>query len=191
MKGRWEEFRKKYWPPKKDQLFILVLLGLLLAVIAIPVEEKKESAVSNTDALKEKTFGAAPGSTSAAIPAESESATYESRMEDRLEELLAQVEGVGRVRVMLTLEGTGEKRVEKDKEISQESSREETVYAEYGSSERMPYVTSETNPRVDGILVIAEGGGNSRIKAEIIEAAEALFGIEPHKIKIMKMEGSK
>ncbi len=187
MKGRWEEFRKKYWPPKKDQLFILVLLGLLLAVIAIPVEEKKERAVSDMDVLK----GEASGAASAATSAESGPGTYESRMEDKLEELLAQVEGVGRVRVMLTLEGTGEKTVEKDKEISQESSREETVYAEYGSSERMPYVTAETNPKVDGVLVIAEGGGDSRIKAEIMEAAEALFGIEPHKIKIMKMEGSK
>lgn len=52
-------------------------------------------------------------------------------------------------------------------------------------------MASETNPRVEGVLVIAEGGDSSRVKQEIIEAAQALFGIEAHKIKIMKMEGSK
>lgn len=43
-------------------------------------------------------------------------------------------------------------------------------------------------PQVEGVLVIAEGGDKSSVKEEIIGAAQALFGIEPHKIKIMKME---
>lgn len=116
---------------------------------------------------------------------------YERRMEQKLEELLSSVEGVGEVRVMLTFEGSGEKTVEKDKTVSQDESREETVYEEYGSSERIPYVTSESNPRVEGVLVIAQGGGNGQIRREILEAAQALFGIEAHKIKIMKMEGTK
>lgn len=41
---------------------------------------------------------------------------------------------------------------------------------------------------MEGVLVIAEGGDKSSVKEEIIGAAQALFGIEPHKIKIMKME---
>ena len=49
-------------------------------------------------------------------------------------------------------------------------------------------MTSESNPQVEGVLVIAEGGDKSSVKEEIIGAAQALFGIEPHKIKIMKME---
>jgi len=101
------------------------------------------------------------------------------------------VDGIGRVRVMLTYEGTGEKRVEKDRFQTADESREETVYEEDGSRGKAPYVISETNPKVTGVLVIAEGGGNSRIKQEILEAAQALFGIEAHKIKIMKMEGTK
>ena len=48
-------------------------------------------------------------------------------------------------------------------------------------------VLISTNPKVTGVLVIAEGGGNTKVKAEILEAVQALFGIEPHKIKIMKM----
>lgn len=178
MKKRWEELIRRYWPPGKEQLLILVLLGLLLAVIAIPADRKEEDSQE-----KEET----------ALSGEEDTydMNYESRMEQRLEELLGSVDGVGKVRVMLTFEGTGEKKVEKDESITADESRKETVYEEHGSSERTPYVTSETNPRVEGILVIAQGGGNSRVKQEILEAAQALFGIDAHKIKIMKMEESK
>lgn len=179
MNKKWEEMRKRYWPLKKDQLLILVLLGLLLAVIAIPVDEKENR--------EEKTENTLPVSSESA----EENMDYERQMEQKLEELLGSVDGVGKVRVMLTFEGTGEKRVEKDQTLTAEETREETVYEEMGSSERTPYVTSETNPKVEGVLVIAEGGGSSRIKQEILEAAQALFGIDAHKIKIMKMEGTK
>ena len=77
--------------------------------------------------------------------------------------------------------------MEKDRFHTADESREETVYEEDGSRGKSPYVISETNPKVEGVLVIAEGGGNSRIKQEILEAAQALFGIEAHKIKIVKM----
>ena len=178
MRERFEGIKKKYWPPKKDQLLILVLFGLLLAVIAVPVEKKgevpkepeEEAPEEETDRAKED---------------------YESRMERKLQELLESVEGVGAVKVMLTFEGSSEKQVEKDLSASGESSGQETVYEEHGSGERTPYVTSETNPRVEGVLVIAQGGGNSRIRQEILEAAQALFGVDAHKIKIMKMEGTK
>lgn len=179
MNKKWEEVKRRYWPPKKDQLLILVLLGLLLAVIAIPAEEKEKEKEETEETL------------TAASESAEDHMDYESRMEQKLEELLERVDGVGKVRVMLTFAGTGEKKVEKDQTLTGEESREETVYEEKGSSERTPYVTSETNPKVEGVLVIAEGGGNSRVKQEILEAAQALFGIEAHKIKIMKMEGTK
>lgn len=175
MKGRWKDVLKKCWPPRKDQLLILILLGLLLAVIAIPTEEKKQTEKADE-----------PDETlDTELPTD-----YETRMEQRLEELLSQVEGMGRVRVMLTFEGTGEKQVEKDEQFTADSSTEETIYEENEDNGKIPYVTAETNPQVEGVLVIAEGGGNAYIKQEIIEAAQALFGIDAHKIKIMKMEGT-
>lgn len=178
-KGEWKELKKKCWPPGKDQLFIVVLIGLLLAVIAIPTEKKEPEVRETKEAQDTEEAAAVPGT------------DYESQMEQKLEELLSQVEGVGKVRVMLTFEGTGEKQVEKDESVSTDGRQEETVYEEGGSSVRTPYVTAETNPKVEGVLVIAQGGGNSRIQKEILEAAQALFGIEAHKIKIMKMEGTK
>ena len=178
MSIKWKETFKKFWPPKKDQLLILVLVGLLLAVIAVPVEKKepKDQAAQAEEPDME---------------ASAQETDYESRMEQKLQELLEQVEGVGKVRVMLTFEGTGEKQVEKDESSSPDSFQEETVYEELSGNERTPYVAAVRNPRVEGVLVIAEGGGSSRVKQEILEAAQALFGIDAHKIKIMKMEETK
>ena len=61
--------------------------------------------------------------------------------------------------------------------------------AVYGNSEN-PYVVQELSPKVKGVLVVAEGGGNLSVKKQIQETIEALFGLDTHKISIMKMEVS-
>ncbi len=42
-------------------------------------------------------------------------------------------------------------------------------------------------PSVKGVVVSAQGGGNAKTAENISEAIQALFGIEAHKIKIVKM----
>ena len=196
-----EKIKEKYWPPRKDQLLILVLVGLLLAVIAIPVEKKgtadRTSGGTGTDSgmMGDSSGGGSSmddgsGSGISAAGGEEETMSdlekYEAQTEQKLEELLSTVDGVGKVRVMLTWEGSSERQVEKDRISNADSVEEETIYQENDSG-KYPYVVSWTNPKVTGVLVIAEGGGNTKVKAEILEAVQALFGIEPHKIKIMKM----
>ncbi len=115
---------------------------------------------------------------------------YEIKTEQKLEELLSTMDGAGQVRVMLTWEGSSERQVEKDRISNVDSVEEETIYQENDSG-KYPYVVSWTNPKVTGVLVIAEGGGNTKVKAEILEAVQALFPIAAHKVKIMKLEGAK
>lgn len=38
------------------------------------------------------------------------------------------------------------------------------------------------------LMVIADGGGNAVVKENISSAVQALFDIEPHKIRIMKKQ---
>ena len=52
---------------------------------------------------------------------------------------------------------------------------------------RQPYVVQEQYPQVTGVLVAAKGGDNPVVVQNIREAVEALFQVEPHKIKVMKM----
>ncbi|MDO5424464.1 MAG: stage III sporulation protein AG [Eubacteriales bacterium] len=174
---------------KKNQWVILILAGLLLVVIAIP-------SGSGTGQNQAETTGSAVQQT--------EEADEVERLEERLEAALSKVEGVGKTKVMITMEATGEKIVEKDQQSSSRTTQENggdgdsgssqdadssqsTVYERTQDGSEIPYVTQETALKIRGVLVVAEGGSNPVIVQNITEAVMALFGVEAHKIKVMKM----
>lgn len=167
---------------KKDKWLIILLVGLLLVVIAMPVSDIKSDQIQDEQQVQK---------------AENASEdTYTDALETRLENALAKVEGVGNVKVMITLASSSKKVVEKDREMTSEvqegesgekntSSSETAVYAN-GNGEEMPYVKQELSPRIEGVLVIADGGDNAIVIENITEAVQALFGVDTHKIKVMK-----
>lgn len=178
------------------------LIGLLFLVIAIPSKEQPEDkgglAASNTGKTGQM------GETQSADCAETASNGARS-LEKRLEHVLGQVEGVGEVEVMIALDSSGEKIVEKDVRSTSDQSEQDqadqgkssadsqnfeetTVYEKQGSGNEMPYVKEVKEPRVAGVIVAAEGGGNSVTAANITEAVMALFDLEAHKIKVMKKQ---
>lgn len=127
---------------------------------------------------------------------------YLRNLEKRLSAALAQMSGVGDVTVMITLSSSAEKVVEKDVETSNEavtesdsqggsritkngSRGETTIYNDKDSSGE-PYISKELSPKVEGVFVIAEGGDDALVKQNITEVVQALFGIDTHKIRIMK-----
>lgn len=164
----------------KQKWIVCILIGILLLVIAIPVEPTEgKLAGKETDLANEK---------------EVTSGTYERQMEKRLEKIIGQMEGVGEVDVMITLEDEGESVVAQDvnkktetteqqEEVRRETSSEEsTVFA--GET---PYETKVKAPEIRGICIVAQGAGNSETKVKIYEAVQALFAIEAHKISIVEM----
>ena len=58
-------------------------------------------------------------------------------------------------------------------------------------SEKQPYVTKEVLPKVEGVLVVAEGGDDPRVISDISDTVMALFRVEAHKIKVVKMSSSR
>ena len=176
----WKVKFKKYFP-KKNQWLIVLLTGILLVVIALPTSDGKSESEDTTDNMTETT--------------ENESSDYAAQMEKKLVKILRNVEGVGDVKVMITLKESSAKVVEKDVAKSsrteedlvvESESSEATVYSEGSSSVQNPYVSKEISPAVEGVLVIAEGGDNSVVVQNITEAIQALFNVEMHKIKVMK-----
>ena len=180
---------------RKDRLLILLLSGVLLLVSTLPVADGSGESERS---------GAAGEQSGGVLSGEEDYAEY---MERKLKDVLSKVSGVGEVEVMVTLRSTSEKVVEKDEEkesetvteqdsqggtrtTSRNSSSGTTVFGEDGSgtsSGQEPYVTKELTPTVEGVVVIAQGGDEPVTVQNITEAVQALFNVDTHKIKVMKL----
>ena len=129
----------------------------------------------------------------------------EAYLEEKLEEILGSIYGVGKVKVMLCLEDYGEKMIEKDiplersnmaekdagggsRDTSEMRTQETTVYITNSDGEKVPYIIKEKSPAVKGVTVVADGGGNASVQKNISDVIQALFGIEAHKIVVVKMK---
>ena len=173
------EFFKEIKLPKlkKTDWIALALTGAILLIIALP--QKKENEVTKAEEIVREEV--APSGSN------SQQESYISYLENRLEEVLGQMEGVGKVKVMITVSDTGETVVEKDIRTTIDSeTQEETVFVEDNTGS-YPYVGKEIMPSIEGIVVVAEGGGNATVAANISNAAMALFPVEAHKIIVVKM----
>lgn len=118
--------------------------------------------------------------------ADYEMKTYREQMETQVKEILEQAEGVGTAKVMITLKASKEKVTLKDSTVDGDKSGEESVLVEDAGKNTLPYVVQETEPEIEGILVVCSGGDRSAVQREIIAGISALFPIESHKIKVMK-----
>lgn len=196
----------------KDNFLIILLSGILLLVIVWPTEKttaKKAAEYGQLDsenAILNLQSENVQNSADMQRMAGSEDAllTYASFLEASLEELLGTMEGVGKVQVMVTLKNSGETIVEKDVNTTKSgttevdaqggsrnttdiSSSEQTIYLKGQGNVDAPYVKQVLSPKVEGVVISAQGGGNTQIVKNITEAIQALFGIDAHKIKIVKM----
>ena len=176
---------------KRSDWLILVLAGILILIIALPTDtkEKKQAEKSKENISKENNTMEAS----------------KDEIERKLEDILEKIEGAGDVKVMITYQDSRTQVVEKDKNTSENSLeesdstggvrstkeqqlQESTVY-EDADAGNTPFVSKELLPKVEGILIVASGGDNQKVKQNISEAVLALFQVEAHRIKIVKMSG--
>ena len=54
-------------------------------------------------------------------------------------------------------------------------------------SENNPITEKVIMPKIEGAIIIAQGGENATIKANIIQAVSAVTGLATHKIQVFKM----
>lgn len=123
-------------------------------------------------------------------------ARYRAETEAQLEQLLSQIDGAGRVRVMLTLK-TGpaanyqtdrDSSEDRDGERVQSALEEKTVMVSRGSAYNEPAVISTAYPVFQGALVVAEGGADPRIRYQLSAAVAALLGLGADQITVVKMK---
>ena len=176
--------------PDVSKLIILFLAGVFLLILS----GKKDSTQKGTDKKQSQSTVQ-----ETAVSAMEE---YAGKQERELEKVLSKVKGIGDVDVMVTVASSEEKRTLKQEDSSNSSTNEsdstggsrtqsesstKTEPVLVGEEGKQPYVIQIASPQIEGVLVVAQGAGSGAMDSEIIAAVEALFPIESHKIKVMKM----
>lgn len=178
----------QFWNSRKksDKLLILLALGLLMVIIMLPDAPQEETEPENSSMEIQNGF------------------SYEASLESRLEDILSGIQGVGEVEVMVTLKSSGEKVVQMDTDISrktitetdssggnrtqQEVTQDSDTLLVGGTSSGEPYVVQEIMPQVEGVIVLADGGEKATVRSDILDAVQALFSLEAHKIKVFRRD---
>lgn len=110
----------------------------------------------------------------------------------QLEKTLSQVEGAGKVKVLINYSQSGEKILAYDMESNinekdngkENNSKSEVVY----DGNKMPVILKEYMPKVEGVIIVAQGGNIESVKKQLISGTVALLGIDSHKIEVLKMK---
>ncbi len=173
---------------KKEQVILVIIMGILFVVVAYPGLKQLEDRSEDTPGTGGQT-GESGEEESAGLE------DYVNQMERRLTRVLGEMDQVGKVQVFITVRESEEQVVEKDVTSSRdeaqdktgESAQETTVMEDTGDG-ASPYVKKSVTPRIEGVLVVAEGGGSQKVVNDITEAVSALFSIEVHKIKVVRMK---
>lgn len=153
---------------KYKYFFLILLAGILLMLL--PMGERKTSAVP------------------AAIPTETEVLT----LQEQLSALLSQMDGAGKVQVLLT-QASGEKTIYQTNEDStsaerSETSRTDTVILTDSSRNQTGLVCQVDPPTYLGAVVLCQGAENSTVRLAITQAVSNATGLGYHKITILKMK---
>lgn len=131
------------------------------------------------------------------------SLTAQDTLALQLEEILGQIEGVGKVKVLITYSQTSQTVPMYNEDTSQKDTEEtdtsggtrkiietdvqkEIIYQET-DGEKTPITQSVVSPKVEGAIITAQGATDTNIKANIIQAVEAVTGISSHKIQVFAM----
>ena len=193
---------------RKENMAICVLVGILLLVVAIPVGEPEGS--ENNGNKDTRYLGEVNGSEDMITGQLDDNLTdmqsqYIADMEAKVEKILSDMEGVGQAKVMITLKSSREYMVEKDiptkrstimeedsdggqRTTNENETDEKTIYTVDENGNEVPYVVKIKEPEIEGITVVATGGGSPVVKSQITAVLQALFPLDAHKIIVVKMK---
>jgi len=127
----------------KDVMLIAFLMGILLYVALLPVSQERDGDTYETQ-------------TTDTVTAESD---YATRLARQLEDFLAEVEGVGRVQVLIYTTPQGES----------------------------TYFSEEQTPELEGIVIAADGAGDETVRIRLMRMAMSLYGLEANKVEVVTL----
>ena len=175
----------------ENLVFFLIILIVVLVAINLIWKDKKEDTKS-TDSNKKL-----------ATQEQSITEQKDNNLCNQLEDILQKINGVGKVKVLITYsqtsqtvplynEDSSQKDIqEQDKtggtrKVVETDVKKEVIYQETNGT-KTPITQSTVSPKVEGAIITAQGATNTSIKADIIQAVEAVTGLASHKIQVFAM----
>ena len=159
-KVRWSELWKKY-----KFVLLVVLVGIILMLL--PVSSQTKETEENKSQIPQESFDLAA-------------------MEQRMEEVLGKIDGVGKLRLMLTLQSGTRLTLAEDTQRDQDRTQRETVTLNRGSGNQEIVITNRFYPVYQGAVVVCQGADSSAVRLAITETVQALTGLPSDRIQVAK-----
>ncbi|MFE8695494.1 stage III sporulation protein AG [Cytobacillus sp. FJAT-53684] len=189
---------------KYQYLLLVLLFGAAIMFVSNIVFKDKTSDTSlpvfnNQDKVKNEedvaTFGKEQPEGNSVI------ADYERAYEAQIKEALDAIVGVEDVTVVVNVDATEQKVLEKNKtskiqttdetdreggkrKVEDQSNEEQLVIIRNGEKE-VPIVLETKKPKIRGVLIVAKGADNIQVKKWIIEAVTRALDVPSHKVAVM------
>ena len=185
VKEAFQQLLKKIGTDRQTLLFAAGLLGIALIALAPKATAREADPVLS--ASVEETAEA-----------------YATQLEDRLTKFRGEVEGVGKVRVMITLssgygyvyakeEKSNSDRLEDSKNSdglkTQEKNVTEETYILVDNPEggKEPVITARIQPEIQGVVVVCTGGGNPAVVARVLETVTVALDVPTTRIAVSQL----
>ena len=156
----------RLWIKEYRYVILVLVLGILLMMLPQgKTEEKKDDNVliPETEAVE--------------------------TLQEQLEQLLSQVQGAGKVRVLLT-EAEGERVVYQTdgEQSSQNSTRADTVIVSDSARAESGLVQQILPPSYMGAIILSQGADSASVRLSLIEAVSNATGLSSDRISVLKMK---
>lgn len=121
----------------------------------------------------------------------------EARLERELTKTLTGIAGVGKVRVDINLKADNRKIWERQARVSkrvnqdqgavntEESTSDELVFAKDRDGRDSPVLKEQLAPEIEGVVVVAAGADDSRIRKLLIDTVTTVLGLPGHRVLVI------
>lgn len=161
-------FTKGFGTIKKYKYAVLILvIGLFL--MAIPSNKSKEPATTVTTVTQEDT-----------------------EIDEQIEELLMQINGAGKVHVMLTVR-SGAKTIYETNNVHSSSgentsTNNNVIIVTDSNRNQNGLIQQIISPTYQGAVIVCEGADDANVRLAIVEAVSDLTGLGANQISVLKMK---
>ena len=120
---------------------------------------------------------------------------YRAELCEELGNMLASIEGVGKTKIMLTLDGTVRNIYATDNDIQQRESsgdkqsneRQSCIVVRQNDGSEKALTVGQLMPKIKGVLIVCDGGDKGEVCEKVTEAVSAALDVTKSHICVSKM----